>query len=441
MNKVHSRDYFFTALLVIPWTILSIWLEYYQLMFLNILFIDIYLTRIVNWRYLSRIKLPYWLALPWEWLKAIMIALLITIVIRTLFIEAYKIPTPSMEKTLLAGDYLFVSKFSYGPRIPVTPLSVPFLPSMLPDGRLTYMLSPERKYKRLKGLSRVKRNDIIVFNFPEGDTVSVNHPGQNYYNLLRQYGRPNVISSFKLVTHPIDKRDNYIKRCIGIPGDTIRIVNGAVNINGTEEIDKDMMVSKYYVRTYSKKLSDSLLNELGIKEEDISYNPNNHIHILPLDMKSYRMLQKHKDVRIIYKYTEPSLSIRNNGIFPQDENYSWRPDNFGPLYVPSRTSTISLNISSIPLYERIISVYEKNKLEIKGDDIYINGKLATSYTFQMDYYFVLGDNRHNSADSRYWGLVPEDHLVGKAVYIWYSKEPGKNILKGTRWNRMFKPII
>jgi len=345
-----------------------------------------------------------------------------------------------MEKTLLTGDYLFVSKLAYGPRIPFTPLALPFLPSMLPDGKVTYIISPERRYKRLKGFSKVKHNDIIVFNFPEGDTISVEYPGQSYYSLLRQNGMHNNEFINKLVFHPVDKRDNFIKRCTGLPGDTVFIQKGTLSVNGVLQNESDFLVRKYYVRTRHGILNDSILNLLGTNRKNISYNPNNNMHIISLDEKGYKFLLNHKEIQSIYRYVDPSLIYRNTEIFPHHEYFQWSPDDFGPIYVPGKNITIPLNVNNLPVYERIIRVYEENLLEIRDDSIYINGKLATSYTFKMDYYFVLGDNRHNSADSRFWGFVPEDHLIGKAIYIWYSKEPGKNIISGTRWKRLFKPI-
>jgi signal peptidase I len=440
MSKIPPGRYIFIALILIPWTLLCIWLEEYLLLLVNIPLIDIFLTRIINWKYLTKWNLPYYISLPWEWTKAIIIAMLITAFIKILFIEAYKIPSPSMEKTLLAGDYLFVSKLFYGPRIPYTPFSLPFLPSMLPDGKLTYIESPERQYKRLKGLSSVKRNDIIVFNFPEGDTVAVEYPGQNYYSLCRLYGRSYTRSSMNLAAHPVDKRDNYIKRCVGLPGDTIKLQKGSLFVNNRIQEESKFMVMKYYVKSKYGILNDSLLHLLETRREEISVNPNNNMHIIPLDKQGYQILQHNEEIQTIYKYTEPYLAYRNTEVFPQKKNFKWTPDDYGPVFVPKKHSVISLDINNLPLYERIINVYEKNILEINEDNIYINGKLADSYTFQMDYYFVLGDNRHNSADSRFWGFVPEDHLIGKAFYIWYSKEPGKNFVTGTRWNRMFKSI-
>lgn len=434
------ENYLFAILWIIPWSFLCLWFELYFFLFINFFFIDYYILKLINWNIFDKIKIPVWLSIIWNWMKTILIALLITIFIKTILIEAYKIPTPSMEKTLLVGDYLLVSKIAYGPRLPYTPLSLPFLPSMLPGGILTYYKSPAIPYKRLKGLTSIQRNDIIVFNFPEGDTVVIDMEGQNYYTLLRQYGKHYMETSYKLISHPIDKRDNYIKRCVAIPGDTLKIIMGDVFINNQILNNKSSQIAKYYVRTKKEIINDTILNLLGLSSEEISYHFSNNIHIIPADSSGYKILKNYSEVQSIQRYIEPSLSFRNAEIFPHSLNYSWSPDIFGPLLVPGRGITIELTTENLPLYKRIISINEGNKIEIKDDNIYINGNLAHSYTFLMNYYFVLGDNRPNSADSRFWGFVPEDHVVGKAIYIWYSKETGQKLPDGIRTERMFKSI-
>lgn len=385
-------------------------------------------------KFLSRLRSIF------QWLIAIFIALIITIFIKHFIIEAYKIPSSSMEKSLYAGDYIFVNKFIYGPRIPFSPLSVPFLPPLLPNGKLSYKYSADRKYKRFKGFSKVRRNDVIVFNYPEGDSVIIEFPGQNYYSLMRQSNYEYKMSSLNFVVHPVDKREHFVKRCIGLPGDTLQIIKNKIFINNKEFEETENVILKYYVRTKNYRLDDSLLIELGINPKKVIYNPSNHIHIIPMDQNAYKRLKENPDLRLIERYSEPSLIYRNPEIFPHQRNYPWSPEDFGPIILPSRNSRIKLNTENLALYERIIRVYEKNKLEVIGDSIYINTKLAESYKFQMDYYFVLGDNRHNSSDSRFWGFVPEDHIAGKAFYIWFSKNPGQNIINGIRWKRMFKPI-
>lgn len=296
-------------------------------------------------------------------------------------------------------------------------------------------------YKRLLGFSRVKRNDIIVFNFPEGDTVVIKYTGQNYYSLKRQYGRDYLLSHYDYVVQPVDMRINYIKRCIGIPFDTLKITDGIARINGKLIEEFDSQQFNFYVRTKRNRFSDSTLLKLGISGTSIiNYNPNNSIHTMALSNKEAITLKTLPEVKSIQRYIEPRISFKNPDVFPHSLNYRWTIDNFGSIIIPGRGMEIELNEKNIDIYKRIIEVYEKNKIEIIDGKIYINDVLSRSYTFKMNYYFVLGDNRHNSADSRIWGFVPEDHLVGKATIIFFSKDPDKSIFKGLRFNRMFKKI-
>jgi signal peptidase I len=438
--KQKLLPFIYTALWVIPISLFVLWIENYFLLLLNLVFIDLYFTHYFKWAYLRKIKVPKYISSPLEWVITICLALILTQLIRTLFVEPYKIPTPSMEKTLLVGDYLLVSKLKYGPRMPITPLSLPFLPAMLPGGKTTYLKSNTLKYKRLRGFSPVKRNDVIVFNFPEGDTVVIGLESQSYYSLLRQHGRNYVENNYQTVQHPIDKRDHYVKRCVAIPGDTVLLSGGETFINGSLMEENETLIKKYYVRTKRERLSDSILNSIGLNREEISYQTANNIHVIPLDEAGFQFLKNYSEVQSMQKYIEPSLSYRNIEVFPHDPILQWSPDEFGPLIIPGAGKKIQLNKSNFSIYNRIISVHEGNKTEIRGDDIYINSKLARNYTFKMNYYFVLGDNRPNSADSRFWGLVPEDHLVGKASYIWFSKDPNKGFFRSIRLKRFFKPI-
>lgn len=415
------------------------WFEYYWLLAGELIIADKFITRFFPWNIIKKIRIYHKPSIFLEVFLIIIFALLITLAIRTLFFEAYKIPTPSMEKTLLAGDFIIVSKINYGPKLPMTVLSLPFLPSFLPNGHVTYSKVIQLPFKRLKGTEKIKRNHIIVFNFPEGDTIVVQYPGQNYHSLVRQYGRDYILSHFKIIDTPIDKRDNYIKRCIGTPGDTIQITDNLVIVNGEILKEQETYQFKYYVRIKYANEAKEIFNQIGIKNIDVSYNPQNSLYLVPLSIEKMNLLKSKKAVQSIQRYLEPRLAYRNTKVFPHSLNYPWSSDNFGPLWIPSKGKTVALNIINLPLYFRIIETFEKNKVEIKGDSIYINDKFADSYTFQMDYYFVLGDNRHNSADSRFWGFVPENHIVGKAVFIWFSKDP-ENGLKGIRKDRMFKFI-
>jgi signal peptidase I len=438
MERVVWRylGFFFSGLV---WSILCIWVGLIFLLPLNLVLYDLFITRYVDWS-LRSYRLPRRLQLSIEWIFVVLLALVCSFTIKLLFLETYKIPTPSMEETLLAGDYIFVSKLAYGPRLPETPLAIPFFHNKLPSGKKSYSEKVEMPYKRLKGFSRVKRGDIIVFNFPEGDTMVVQYPGQNYYSLVRQYGRDYILSEFEIITHPVDKRENYIKRCMALPGDTLLITEGKVRVNGELQAELPLQKFKYYVSTRGEPLPDRLLDSLNILKTTVTYNPVNSLHVLYLTNEKVEALKSYPQVRSISRYMEPTLSFQNQEIFPHSSNYRWTGDNFGPLRIPARGDTIRLTLLNLPLYKRIISTYEKNELAVRDGVIHINGQPADHYVIQMDYYFVMGDNHHNSADSRYWGFVPEDHLLGKAVLVLFSVKPDSPFIGGLRKERIFRSI-
>jgi len=427
------------AVSVLLWSLISVWVGMWYLLFFNLVLLDVFITRQVDWT-LRRYGLPRFLQSSLEWSFVLILAVVFSISLKALFVEAYKIPTPSMEETLLAGDFIFVSKLAYGPRLPGTPLSMPFYHNKLPSGRKSYSERIRLPYKRLPGLSPVRRDDIIVFNFPEGDTMVVQYPGQNYYSLVRQYGREYILSEFDIITHPVDKRENYVKRCIALPGDRVQITDGNILVNGEETPQKPGQKYKYYVTTNGEPLPEVLMDSLRINKSAVTYNPVNSLHVLYLTLEKLEMLRSFGEVRSIKRYSEPRLSFQNQEIFPHDRNYRWTGDNFGPLKVPARGDSVILDLLNLPLYRRIIDVYEDNDLKVTEGRILINGVERDAYTFAMDYYFVVGDNYHNSADSRYWGFVPEDHLLGKAVLVWFSMEPEKRGMEGLRKERIFSSI-
>ncbi len=438
MSRKHWRILGF-VLMALLWSTIMIWTQLWYLLLFNLILFDIFITRKVDWT-LRKYRLPRFLQGFIEWTALLLLAIISSFAIKILFLEAYKIPTPSMEETLLAGDYIFVSKLAYGPRLPSTPLAIPFYHNKLPSGQKSYSERMKMPYKRLWGFSKVKRNDIIVFNFPEGDTMVVQYPGQNYYSLVRQYGRDYMLSEFDIITHPVDKRENYIKRCIGLPGDEVELVDGEILVNGKTSADRPGKKYKYYVSTNGDPLPDSLLDSLKILKNFLTYNPVNSLYVLYLTVEKADILSSFPGVRSIQRYSEPMLSFQNQEIFPHSRDYRWTGDNFGPVLVPKKGDSIQIDMINLPLYQRIIEVYEKNEIQIVNGDPYINENLAGYYTFQMDYYLVMGDNHHNSADSRYWGFVPEDHLLGKAVVVWFSIEPDKPFLEGLRKERIFNSI-
>lgn len=361
----------FWALLYVLWVI---WLgNYWWLIGLGVIF-DIFITKKVHWNFWKkRYKEGEKHSAANEWLDAIIFAVIVVTFINIFFFQAFKIPSSSMEKTLYTGDHLFVSKLTYGPRVPQTPLTVPFTHNMI-FGKESYSTLIQNDYRRLKGLRNVRRGDIVVFGFPNGDTVLRKAPSEDYYSLCRFYGKQKVISTLgPVVARPADKVDHYVKRCVAIPGDTLEIRDGLVWIDGVKQ------------ETYP-------------------------------GMQISRNLEKVQN-----DYRE---------IFPFSPDYTWTRDEFGPLWIPQKGATVDLTRENLPLYERIIRVYEHSSVE--------EALAAGSYTFKQDYYFMMGDNRHNSLDSRYWGFVPEDHIVGRPVVIWLSTDEGKKFPKNIRWGRFLK---
>ncbi len=378
-----------------------------------------------------------------EWVDAIVFAVVAAVIIRTFLIEAYTIPTSSMEKSLLVGDYLFVSKIAYGPKIPNTPLSFPFVHHTLPLTKNTksYLDWIELPYMRLPGLEHVKRNDVVVFNYPVGDTVSTKFQSNaSYYALVRQYGRKRVWADKNnfgnIIYRPVDKRENFVKRCIGVAGDSLQIINRKVYINGKLNHDPGIKEFEYYVVTNGEAINPIILDRLGVTEGGRTMIPGEFVYMLSDKAKDY--IKKLPIVKKVQVFDTPP-GVADEDIFPHDTTlYKWNRDNYGPIYIPKKGATIALNLKVLPLYKRIIRVYEGNNLQVKGNTIYINGKPADHYTFKMNYYWMMGDNRDNSADSRYWGYVPENHVEGKAVFIWLSLNPNKSWLDGKiRWNRVF----
>ena len=403
-----------------------------------------------------------------SWVDALVFALVAVYFINLFFFQNYVIPSSSLEKSLLTGDYLFVSKVSYGPRIPETPLTMPLTQHTLPVFECkSYIEWPHWDYRRVKGLGKVELNDIVVFNYPAGDTLvsNIQYQAADYYqmcysfgsqlienkpdvdslngqqrwdyyqflyNVGREYIRNNESIYGEVMTRPADRRENYVKRCVGLPGQTLQIKDRIVYLDGKANKEPDNVQYTYIVKLKAN-IPDELMKELGISMEDlVSLNQNG---FMPLTKRAVKELKARKDlVESITLNTEATKS----DIYPLNGNLGWTRDNYGPVWIPQKGKSVTLTLDNIAIYERPIKVYENNDLEVKDGKIFINGKQTNKYTFKMDYYWMMGDNRHNSADSRYWGFVPEDHIVGKPIFIWWSSDPDRSGFGGIRWHRLFR---
>ncbi|MFA5328710.1 MAG: signal peptidase I [Prolixibacteraceae bacterium] len=442
MKEILSNKWFKFILVGLIYTLWVIWIEsYIWLIGLAVIF-DIYVSKKVHWAFWKKKNPPDGKQTKVvEWVDAIIFAVIAATFIRMFFIEAYTIPTSSMEKSMLVGDYLFVSKTSYGPKLPNTPLSFPFVHHTMPFSTTmkSYVEWIHNPYKRIAGFGKVKNNDVVVFNFPEGDTVALKVQNQSYYQLVRSYGRDRVWREKEtfgdIVARPVDKRENYIKRCVGIPGDVIELKDDQLYVNGKEQEHFPGMQLENIVTTDGTGINKRVLDQLHIAEDDRHVISNTQ-YLFPLTVDDENKLKAMKNVKSVVR-TNVSAGNWDQNIFPFSNDYPWNVDNFGPLEIPKKGETVQLTMKNLPIYQRIIDLYEENDLQVKDSVIYINGSPATSYTFKMDYYWMMGDNRHNSADSRYWGFVPEDHIVGKAVFIWLSLDKDQPFYNKIRWNRLF----
>jgi len=376
-----------------------------------------------------------------EWTDAIIFAVVAATIIRVFFIEAYTIPSGSMEKSLLVGDFLFVSKVNYGARIPMTPVAFPFAHHTMPiTNTKAYWDGVQWKYRRLPGLQDIKNNDVVVFNFPEGDTVALENQNPSYYDMVRNSDWKTINSQYTITSRPVDKRENYIKRCIGIAGDVISMKNGIANVNGKDEPLKNTGMMPYRIQIKSADVNPKVLEDLGINTLEMQSTEDPLTFIANASEEIIVEVRKLDFVKSAVMDAAKATDEESGGMFPHDPNRPWNRDNFGPIKIPAKGWTVQIDSVTMPLYYRAIRTYEGNKVEKKGNDWYINDKIAKSYTFKMNYYWMMGDNRHQSADSRYWGFVPEDHIVGKALFIWMSFDSNGSWFSKIRWNRIFRGI-
>ena len=429
---------------------------------------DAYITKKIPWTWWKTAK-NQTVRTVMSWVDAIVFALVAIYFVNLYFFQNYVIPSSSLEKSLLVGDYLFVSKMSYGARIPQTPLHMPLTQHTMPIFNCkSYLEWVKWDYKRVDGLGKVQLNDIVVFNFPAGDSVATALQAEDiyrlsyqagkelskpidmsglsledqrlvfdyYYQVGRKYINDNPQSFGEIVVRPVDRRENYVKRCVGLPGQILQIENRVIYLDGKANKEPDNVQYRYFVHTKGM-LPDDLCHELGISKEDLAgYYTDESVYNMPLTAKAKDALLARKDIVTAIENTPDDDA---GGLYPLNKLTGWTVDNYGPIWIPKKGETIELSLDNLPLYERPIHAYEGNALEVKDGKIFINGEETTHYTFKMDYYWMMGDNRHNSADSRFWGFVPEDHIVGKPIFIWLSLDQDRGWFDGKiRWNRLFK---
>ena len=429
--------------------------------------IDNYTTRFIPWNWWKKSKNAT-VRKVMGWVDAIVFALVAVYFVHLYFFQNYVIPTSSLEKSLLVGDYLFVSKYHYGPRKPQTPLSMPLTQHTMPViGGKSYIDAIQWDYERVPGLENIERGDIVVFNYPAGDVATTNPEVIDFHSMCYEIGRqlnPTLIAEGKtaeearkiydiyykdgkeyiaerpeifgeIVYRPVDRRENYVKRCVGLPGNTLEIKDKVIYIDGKQAEQPENVQFNYNVEL-TQKMPESLRRNLDISKDDLAMLQQTGQ--LPLTNENYLKLKA--NTKLVKE-----ISIVNNnytqGIYPLNGNTGWTVDNYGPVWIPKKGESIALTLDNIAVYERPIVAYEGNTLEVKDGKIFINGKESNSYTFKMDYYWMMGDNRHNSADSRCWGFVPEDHIVGKPLFIWLSLDKDRGLFDGKiRWKRLFRSV-
>ena len=473
--KSTRKDLIRLGIILFLYLIFLVWVKSWMGILVIPFIVDNYTTHIVPWGWWKKSENQVFRKIM-GWVDAIVFALVAVYFVHTYFFQNYVIPTSSLEKTLLVGDYLFVSKINYGPRKPQTPLSMPLTQHTMPVlGCKSYIDAIQWDYERVAGFEEVEIGDIVVFNYPAGDVATTNPEVIDFHAMCYALGKEELGARFpvdstttreearkiyamyyeagkktveqhpdelgEILYRPVDRRENYVKRCVGLPGNTLEIVDKVIYVDGVALQAPANSQFNYNVK-FRKNINEGLRRELGISKDDLAgyagSRDENGVGQLPLTKANYERLKN--DGSLV-----ESISIVNHdftdGIYPLNGHTGWTLDNYGPIWIPEKGGSVKLTLDNVAVYERPIVAYEGNKLEVKNGKIYINGKESDSYTFKMDYYWMMGDNRHMSADSRCWGFVPEDHIVGKALFIWLSLDKDLGLFEGKiRWDRMFRSV-
>lgn len=442
LMKIINRPWWWTILLFLPIVNLimlpAVWVETARsfgknsltdtiLAIVTLGFYNFYLNYIADVTYLENRDLKPTTAAG-DWISSILFAIVAATIVHTYFIQPFVIPTSSLEKTLLVGDFLLVSKMHYGARVPMTTIAAPMVHDTLPVVKIkSYVPKFELPYLRFPAFQKIKNNDIVVFNWPTDTMLDMRHTDKYYYK-------------------PIDKKTNYVKRCVAIPGDTLEIKNGYVWINGKQnDLPDRARIQFSYNIQFKRQLAGADLYRILQKydiTDGLGFDSENQTYIIPAaTAANVANLKNHPDVASVSvrKDVEGNRSL---GIFPNDPNFDWNNDYFGPLYIPKAGSTINLTVENLPLYKHIITHYEHHNVSVNGNQVLVDKKPVNTYTFEKDYFWMMGDNRHNSQDSRVWGMVPHDHVIGKPVFKWMSIKGINDGIKNwsIRWDRVFTTV-
>ncbi len=476
IGEITKKEWIKAGIYLALYILFLIWVRSWMGIILIPFIFDAFTTHIIKWKWWKNVKNKSLYQIM-DWIDAIVFALVAVYFVNIYLFQNYAIPSSSLEKSLLVGDHLYVSKVAYGPRKPMTPLTMPLTQNQFPGGTKSYFDKPQWPYERIKGFGKIKLNEIVVFNYPSGDTL-VSNPkwsSADYYGMIvyplgkskckeieldslstldqrRVYdfyykiGRQEVLQNEdvfgKIISRPVDRRENYVKRCVGLPGQTLEIKDGIIWLDGVQNKQPDEVQTNYIV-TLQRPIPESLREKLHLTLDDLDAQHNKAgTHVFPLTQEAKELLAGQTGIVSDIRPYIPTVE-ESEWLFPQNKNTKWTINNYGPIWIPSKGATLDIDLENLPFYERIIKIYEGNDLKVERDGtILINGQKATSYTFKMDYYWMMGDNRQNSADSRFWGFVPEDHIVGRPVFIWLSLDKDKKWgQKGKiRWNRQFRSV-